>query len=111
MNEELIMGQFIFPVLMLGMLGWMFFSQRKQQQSRANTLNQIKKGDEIVTIGGLYGIVDEINDQKVVLDIDGIYLTFDRAAIRNRVIEAAVTPEVETIVKESTEKSESAIEE
>ncbi|MGZ7236533.1 preprotein translocase subunit YajC, partial [Streptococcus pyogenes] len=80
-----------------------FFSQRKQQQSRANTLNQIKKGDEIVTIGGLYGIVDEINDQKVVLDIDGIYLTFDRAAIRNRVIEAAVTPEVETIVKESTE--------
>lgn len=105
------MGQFIFPVLMLGMLGWMFFSQRKQQQSRANTLNQIKKGDEIVTIGGLYGIVDEINDQKVVLDIDGIYLTFDRAAIRNRVIEAAVTPEVETIVKESTEKSESAIEE
>ncbi|CQR25924.1 preprotein translocase subunit [Streptococcus varani] len=105
------MGQFIFPVLMLGMLGWMFFSQRKQQQSRANTLNQIKKGDEIVTIGGLYGIVDEINDQKVVLDIDGIYLTFDRAAIRNRVTEAAVTPEVETIVEESTEKSESAIEE
>lgn len=105
------MGQFIFPVLMLGMLGWMFFSQRKQQQSRANTLNQIKKGDEIVTIGGLYGIVDEINDQKVVLDIDGIYLTFDRAAIRNRVTEAAVTPQVETIVEESTEKSESAIEE
>ena len=96
---------------MLGMLGWMFFSQRKQQQSRANTLNQIKKGDEIVTIGGLYGIVDEINDQKVVLDIDGIYLTFDRAAIRNRVTEAAVTPQVETIVEESTEKSESAIEE
>lgn len=94
------MGQFIFPVLMLGMLGWMFFSQRKQQQSRANTLNQIKKGDEIVTIGGLYGIVDEINDQKVVLDIDGIYLTFDRAAIRNRVTEAAVTPQVETIVEE-----------
>lgn len=105
------MGQFIFPVLMLGMLGWMFFSQRKQQQSRANTLNQIKKGDEIVTIGGLYGIVDEINDQKVVLDIDGIYLTFDRAAIRNRVTEAAVTPQVETIVEESTEKSESAIKE
>ena len=69
------MGQFVFPVLMLGLLGWMMFSQRKQQQNRANELSQIKKGDEIVTIGGLYGIVDEINDQKVVLDVDGVYLT------------------------------------
>ena len=33
----------------------------------------------------LYGIVDEIDDKKVVLDIDGIYLTFERGAIRNRV--------------------------
>lgn len=38
-----------------------------------------------MTIGGLYGIVDEITDSKVVLDIDGVYLTFDREAIRNRV--------------------------
>lgn len=76
---------FLFPLLMVAMIGWMFFSQKKQQQKRQETLNQIKKGDEIVTIGGLYGVVDEINEQKVVLDIDGIYLTFDRSAIRNRV--------------------------
>lgn len=101
------MGQFLFPVLMLGMLGWMFYSQKKQQQNRADALNQIKKGDEIVTIGGLYGIVDEINDQKVVLDIDGIYLTFDRSAIRNRVTEAAATPKA----SEPVEKTDEAIEE
>ena len=105
------MGQFIFPVLMLALLGWMMFSQRKQQQNRANELSKIQKGDEIVTIGGLYGIVDEINDQKVVLDIDGIYLTFDRSAIRSRVSEAAPTAEVETAIEESTEESDSAIEE
>lgn len=105
------MGQFVFPVLMLGLLGWMMFSQRKQQQNRANELSKIQKGDEIVTIGGLYGIVDEINDQKVVLDIDGIYLTFDRSAIRSRVSEAAPTAEVETAIEESTEESDSAIEE
>lgn len=105
------MEQFIFPVLMLGLLGWMVFSQRKQQQKRANTLSQIKKGDEIITIGGLYGIVDEIDDQKVVLDIDGIYLTFDRSAIRNRVTEAAVPSQAEVVVEETGEKNESAIEE
>ena len=105
------MGQFIFPVLMLALLGWMMFSQRKQQQNRANELSKIQKGDEIVTIGGLYGIVDEINDQKVVLDVDGVYLTFDRSAIRNRVSEAAPTAQVEAAIEGPTEESDSAIEE
>ncbi|MGZ7254021.1 preprotein translocase subunit YajC, partial [Streptococcus pyogenes] len=73
------------PLVMVAMIGFMFYSQRKQQKQRQEALNQIKKGDEIVTIGGLYGIVDEIDDKKVVLDIDGIYLTFERGAIRNRV--------------------------
>ena len=97
--------------MILRLLGWMMFSQRKQQQNRINTLNQIKKGDEIVTIGGLYGIVDEINDQKVVLDVDGIYLTFDRTAIRNRITEAAPTTQAEVAIEESTNESNSAIEE
>ena len=73
------------PLVMVAMIGFMFYSQRKQQKQRQEALKQIKKGDGIVTIGGLYGIVDEIDDKKVVLDIDGIYLTFERGAIRNRV--------------------------
>lgn len=78
------MQQYLFPVVMIGMLGWMFYSQRKQAKARQETLNQIQKGDAIVTIGGLHGIVDTIDEQFVVLDVDGIYLTFDRAAIRGR---------------------------
>ncbi|MGT2754774.1 preprotein translocase subunit YajC [Streptococcus ovis] len=103
------MEQLFFPALMLAMVAWMFYSQRKQQKNRMDSLSQIKKGDEIVTIGGLYGIVDEINEQKVVLDIDGVYLTFDRSAIRNRVKEAATSTEV--AVEETAEQTESAIEE
>ncbi len=96
------------PLVMVAMIGFMFYSQRKQQKQRQEALNQIKKGDEIVTIGGLYGIVDEIDDKKVVLDIDGIYLTFERGAIRNRVASSNTsTAVVET--KEAT--PESAIEE
>ncbi|MTB63620.1 preprotein translocase subunit YajC [Streptococcus sp. zg-86] len=92
------MGQLLFPLLMVAMLGFMIFSQRKQQKNRLEALSQIKKGDEIVTIGGLYGIVDEINEQKVVLDVDGVYLTFERSAIRGRVSQAAT---VETVVEEA----------
>ncbi|MBF0778369.1 preprotein translocase subunit YajC [Streptococcus cuniculi] len=91
------MGPFLFPLLMVAMLGFMIFSQRKQQKNRMEVLNQIQKGDEIITIGGLYGIVDEINEQKVVLDVDGVYLTFERSAIRGRVNQATA---VETVVEE-----------
>ncbi|HEL1995922.1 preprotein translocase subunit YajC [Streptococcus suis] len=103
----------LFPVLMLGMLGFMFYSQRKQQKQRQEALSQIKKGDEIVTIGGLFGIVDEIDDQKVVLDVDGVYLTFERGAIRNRVASSGTTSAVvEEVAVETTEATpEAAIEE
>ncbi|HFU4500937.1 TPA: preprotein translocase subunit YajC [Streptococcus suis] len=94
----------LFPILMLAMLGFMFYSQRKQQKQRQDALSQIKKGDEIVTIGGLFGIVDEIDDKKVVLDVDGVYLTFERGAIRNRVTSApvasAIVEEAETAIEE-----------
>ncbi|HFH9921281.1 MULTISPECIES: preprotein translocase subunit YajC [Streptococcus] len=91
------------PLIMVAMVGFMFYSQRKQQKQRQDALSQIKKGDEIVTIGGLFGIVDEIDDKKVVLDVDGVYLTFERGAIRNRVTPATTTtvvaeePALETV--------------
>ncbi|HEL9628913.1 TPA: preprotein translocase subunit YajC [Streptococcus suis] len=94
----------LFPILMLAMLGFMFYSQRKQQKQRQDALSQIKKGDEIVTIGGLFGIVDEIDDKKVVLDVDGVYLTFERGAIRNRVAEAASSQPVVEIEETTTEE-------
>ncbi|MBM0194906.1 preprotein translocase subunit YajC [Streptococcus suis] len=101
------------PLVMVAMIGFMFYSQRKQQKQRQEALNQIKKGDEIVTIGGLFGIVDEIDDKKVVLDVDGVYLTFERGAIRNRVASSGTTSAVvEEVAVETTEAiPESAIEE
>ena len=39
----------------------------------------------MITIGGLYGTVDEVDTEKekqFVLDVDGVYLTFELAAIK-----------------------------
>src|SRR3712207_5842853 len=90
------MNAYILPLVMLLMVGWMFYSQRKQQKAQQEKMSKIKKADEIVTIGGLYGIVDEIDDKKVVLDIDGVYLTFARFAIREITKPAASATSVET---------------
>ena len=46
-------------------------------------LSNLKKGDEVVTLGRLHGVIDSINpaDHTIVLDCDGIYLTFEASAI------------------------------
>lgn len=75
----------ILLVLMLGMFFMMNRSQKKQQQNRQNVLDSMKAGDNVVTIGGLHGVVHEMNpeDKTVTLDCEGIYLVFDRASIKN----------------------------
>ena len=56
-------GGSTFLVMLLVMVGMMFFmsrSQKKQYQKRMESLNKLQKGYEVITIGGLYGTVDEV---------------------------------------------------
>ncbi|HIW32634.1 MAG TPA: preprotein translocase subunit YajC [Candidatus Paenibacillus intestinavium] len=56
--------------------------QQKKQKARNLMLNQVKKGDKVVTIGGLHGTIAEITDDSVVLRVnDTTKLTFDRSAV------------------------------
>ena len=78
---------YTFLIILVAMLGLMFFmqrSQKKQAQKRMESLNKLQKGYEVITIGGLYGTVDEVDTEKktIVLDVDGVYLTFELAAIK-----------------------------
>jgi preprotein translocase subunit YajC len=85
-------------LIMFGaMFGIMYFllirPQKKQQQKVQDMLSNLEVGDSIVTIGGLHGIIDEINDaaKTVVLDCEGIYLTFERRAVARVVTKATDT--------------------
>ena len=78
---------YTFLIMLALMVGLMFFTQRsqkKQAQKRMESLNKLQKGSEVITIGGLYGTVDEVDTEKrtIVLDVDGVYLTFELAAIK-----------------------------
>ncbi|WP_018757058.1 preprotein translocase subunit YajC [Paenibacillus terrigena] len=56
--------------------------QQKKQKTRNSMLSAVKKGDKIVTIGGLHGTIHEITEDVVVLLVnDATKLTFDRSAI------------------------------
>ena len=97
----------IMLLVMVGLIWFMQRSQKKQAQARQDQLKALQKGDEIVTIGGLYGVVDEVDtaNQKMVLDIDGVYLTFELGASK-RVVNRAEQEVVEEVVEETTEAAQ-----
>lgn len=50
---------------------FMFRPQRKQQKELEKFRNSLKRGDKVVTIGGIYGVVDEIKERQVIIKVDG----------------------------------------
>jgi len=60
--------------------------QQKKQKTRTSMLSSLKKGDKVVTIGGLHGTIMEITDDIVVLRVNDVTkLTFDRGSISHAV--------------------------
>lgn len=119
------MGGGFSMILMLVLLGGMLFfmnrTQKKQQQKRQETLDNMRTGSKVVTIGGLHGVISRINSEKntVEIDCEGIYLEFNRNAIasvqppENDVTVETVTTDngvqaEETTVVESADQTESA---
>lgn len=51
---------------------WIFMirPQRKQQKELDNFRSGLKKGDKIVTIGGIYGTVNEVKEDSVLVEVD-----------------------------------------
>lgn len=80
-------------VVFIGLMYFMMIRpQKKQQDKRKQMMDALKKGDSVVTIGGLHGVIDSIDeaDKSVTLDCDGVYLVFNRTAI-GKVVESAGT--------------------
>ena len=68
----------IFAVMYL----FMIRPQRKQQKELEEFRNELKKGDKVVTAGGIYGTVDEIKDKSVLIKVDGeVKLRVDKNSI------------------------------
>lgn len=61
---------------------FMIRPQQKKQKEQKKFRENLKKGDTVVTIGGINGKVSSVEGDKVVLDVDkGLKLTFDKSAI------------------------------
>lgn len=95
----------VFVAFIALMYFMMIRPQKKQQDKRKQMMDALKKGDNVVTIGGLHGVIDSIDeaDKSVTLDCDGVYLVFNRSAI-GRVVDHASTQPVGPSTEEETEE-------
>ena len=73
------------PIILMFILFYFLLirPQQKRQKAVQQMQNELSKGDKIITIGGLHGIVDSVDENKVVIKCgDGSRLTYDRNAVR-----------------------------
>jgi preprotein translocase subunit YajC len=82
----------IVPLILMFVLFYFLLirPQQKRQKAVQKMQSDLKKGDKVVTIGGLHGFIDSIDENKAVIKCgDGSRLTFDRNAIREVTAEAS----------------------
>ena len=74
----LLMLALIFVVMWL----FMIRPQQKRQKQLNEFRNNLSKGDKVVTVGGIYGTIVEVNDNKVLLEIDkDVKIKVDKASL------------------------------
>jgi preprotein translocase subunit YajC len=77
--------QFIFLGLMI-LVFWLFFirPQAKKAKNQKNFIDNLQKGDKIVTIAGIHGTINKVNDDGTTIQLEinpGSYIKIEKSAI------------------------------
>jgi preprotein translocase subunit YajC len=82
-----------FFLVLLALFVFMYFllirPQRQRERTRQQMLGSLKVGDEVITGGGIYGEVVQIDTERVMVEIDEDV----RIAVARQAIAAIVPPE------------------
>ncbi len=88
-------GNFI-PLISLGLIFVIFYvfiilPQKKEQKKTQAMIAGVKKGDKIVTIGGIHGVISSVKDTTVILKVDdNCKIELKRTAIASIVLDDKV---------------------
>lgn len=62
--------------------------QRKRQQDQSKMIQELQRGDRVVTIGGLYGTVESVSEDSVTIRVEsGTTMRFIKSAIATKITE------------------------
>ena len=79
-------------LILIFVVMWFFMirPQRKQQKELQKFREGLKKGDKVVTIGGIYGTVVEVKDKSLLLEVDSnVKIRVDKNSVVKDFSEAA----------------------
>jgi preprotein translocase subunit YajC len=79
-------GGFLFVLVLLFAFMYLLLirPQRQQQRRQAEMIQGLKPGDEIVTVGGIFGDITEVQDDRVSLEIaEDVEIEVAKRAIAN----------------------------
>lgn len=82
------------PLVLIIVVFWFFMirPQMKRQKELRQFRDSLQKGDKVVTTGGIYGKVAEIQEFAIILDVDnGVKLKVDKSAVIKDMTDATPT--------------------
>ena len=85
-------GSFI-PLLALGLIFVIFYvfiigPQKKEQKKTQEMIAAVQKGDKIITIGGIHGVVSSVKETTIILKVDdNCKLEMNRSAIGSVILD------------------------
>jgi len=74
----------LIPLLLIMVVFYFFLirPQMKRQKDLKNFRESLKKGDRIITAGGIYGKINNISDNVITIDVgNNIQLKVDKSAV------------------------------
>jgi len=81
-SSSLLGNVFLFGSIILIMYFFMIRPQQKKQKETKKFIDEIKKGDDVVTIGGIHGKVFSVEGDTVLLELDkGLKVKLEKSAI------------------------------
>lgn len=84
--------------------------QNKKQKETEKMINALKKGDKVVTIGGIHGVVSSTKEKTIVVKVDSnTSIEFNRTAIA-AVVSDKTTEKVSKKAKKDDVKEETTTE-
>ena len=76
----------IFLVLIFGVFYFLLIRpQRKRQKQHDELVQELQKGDRVITAGGIYGVIESISDESVVMKIEsGVTIRVAKGSVAGR---------------------------
>jgi len=91
-QQQSMLGMFL-PLVLIIVVFYFFMirPQMKRQKETQKFRDALQKGDKVVTSGGIYGRIDEIKDQVIILEVaPGIKLKVDKSVVLKDMSDAPV---------------------